>query len=173
MKRAFELCVKLAIWKRFALSNFTFWMQGVFMYTWTNIYNIILSRLCKPFNRLGNNLLFGHASPTYYNRFQELYNETKISMFWKVWARFDPLIIPTLNMRDSRETQFSNGNFMLGISRIASLWTRYLHFHSFRSKCNSQNLWQVLNLHLAHLLLHSQDWLWAKKRWRPWQMLKH
>ncbi len=68
-----------------------------------------MSRLCKPLNRLGNDLLFGHASPTYYNRFQELYNDPKIiHVLKKVSTRFDPLIIPTLNMRDSRETQFSN-----------------------------------------------------------------
>ncbi len=116
-----------------------------------------MCRLCKPFNRSGNNLLFGHASPTYYNPFQELYNDPKLIMFWKVSTRFDPLIIPTSNMRDSRETQFSNGNFMLEISKDCFPWTTYLHFQWFRSKCNSQTLWQVLNFHLAHLLLHSQE----------------
>lgn len=124
-------------------------------------------------NRLGNNLLFGHASPTYYNPFQELYNDPKIIMFWKVSNKVWSLNYPYFEYeKDSRETQFSNQNFMLGISKIASLGPHtYLHFHSFGSKCNSQTLWQVLNLHLGmkqDYQLHSQDWLWAK-RLRPWQ----
>lgn len=132
-------------------------------------------RLSKPFNRVGNDLLFRHASPTYYNPFQELYNDPKIIMFWKVSTRFDPLIIPNLNMRDStREAQFSNQNFMLGISRIASLGPHifFIFIHLEVKVLTPKPFWQVLNLHLAHLLLHSQDWLWAK-RLRPWQLLKH